>query len=80
MHQIARDDLEDVKELTEKLSNLISETLSDTHLHIAMSALISAISNSIIQNSDSKMEAHFYRKTLNDMLETMIKQNPLMWI
>lgn len=71
---ISPDDIDDVIELTRKLQDQIFETLRDNELGIAMSALVSAFTESLIAQCDDIDEVIFYRDVTIHLFRKKIKE------
>jgi len=72
--RISRDDVDDVMEMAEKIEDFISENLEGNEVNLCMSAIFSALINTIISQCDSFEEVLFYRNLLMDFFDEIIKK------
>ena len=73
-HQISQDDLIDVAEMTKKIEKSIAKILADNEFNLAMSALISATINSLINQCQTLDEVIFHRNLFMQILDNTIRQ------
>jgi hypothetical protein len=69
---ISQDDLEDVREMTDKIELFIQETIEDCEERIAMSSIMSASINCILMQCKSVQMALFYRNIFISILDDSI--------
>jgi len=68
---IPQDDLLDVMELTNSIESHTKETLKDTDLHLAMSALIGSSVNGLVALCNNKEEFVLYANIFTQVLLKM---------
>jgi hypothetical protein len=69
---ISQDDLVDVKEMSEKIQDAVSEILEGNDMCLCMSALISATINSMVEQCNSVGELKYYGSLFFAILDTCI--------
>lgn len=74
-NQIAHDDIQDVAELTDKLGRCISDILCETDHQIAISALMTATINSILNQCDNNDQVRFYQSLIHTCFDTAIERS-----
>jgi hypothetical protein len=70
---ISQDDLTDVMEMTQKLEHHISFILKENEMTLAMSALMSATINCILDQCQTLDEVIFYRNIFLEIFDTSIR-------
>jgi hypothetical protein len=71
--QVPQDDLMDIMEMTNKLEQFISDTLQGYPNTLAVSALMSAVINSLLAQCQSLNHVLYYRNIFVLMLDGAIK-------
>lgn len=72
MPSIPQDDLLDVVEMTHKIENYISVVCDDQSCELAISSIISASINCILNQCDTLQEVIFYRNIFVELLDSTI--------
>jgi hypothetical protein len=70
---IPQDDLMDVMEMTNKIETYIANVLKDNDKNLAMSALMSACTNSMLVQCKTLDEVVFYRNLFTQILDSSIR-------
>lgn len=73
--QIPKDDILDVKELSEKIMLSNYEILKDQDYSLALSAMMTATVNSLVHQSNSIYELKIYRDALIKIIDNAIDLN-----
>jgi len=71
---IPQDDLMDVIEMTDALETCISSVIKGNEKNLAMSALMSASVNCLLDQCETLQEVAFYRHLLVHILDNTIKR------
>lgn len=72
-HQISRDDLEDVMQMGNELERFILEMMEDTEINLAVSALMGATVNTILNQCKTLEDAMFFRHLFVEIFDLGIR-------
>lgn len=70
---VSQDDITDIRELSCKIQNFISDTLTDVNLSIGMVAVMNATTTCIFDQCETMKEILFYRDQWREAMDEFIQ-------